>query len=299
MTAAARRAAGGPGDAPAVPDAAAFKAATRRQWDRAAAGWNEHGPRVRAWLADATAAMIGMAGVRDGARVLDVAAGAGDQTLDLAMRVGPDGYVLATDLSPALVALAQDNVARAGCRNVDLRVADGECLPVEDASFDAVVCRLGLMFFPDPLQGLREMQRALRPGGGACTMVFSRPERNPCIAILVATALKHAGLPARDPYQSGGLLGLGRPGLTDELFRRAGFRDVATTTLEAPFRLPSARHYLEFVRASASPILQILDRLDAAATEAAWAEMEERLAVFRTDSVWEGPNELLLTAGRR
>jgi SAM-dependent methyltransferase len=273
--------------------------ALRAQWDEAASGWNAHGPQIGAWLARATEGMLGMAGVGPGSRVLDVAAGAGEQTLAIARRVGPAGSVLATDLSPAILALARDNALRAGFANVQTQVADGEDLGVEPASFDAVVCRLGLMLFNEPLRGLREMHRALRPGGRICTMVFSQPERNPCITILMSTALSHAGLPARDPFSPGGLLSLGRPGLAAELFVAAGIRDVASTRLDAPYRLPSAAAYLDFVRASASPIRQILSRLDAAAAAAAWAEMEERLSAFTTPSGWEGPNELLLTAGRR
>ena len=280
-------------------DPTAFKAALREQWDKSAAGWNEHAPQIRAWLATATDAMLDMAAIGSRSRLLDVAAGSGDQTLDIAQRVGPDGYVLATDLSPAILALAQRNAERAGHRHVETKVADGERLPVADASFDAAVSRLGLMFFPDPLQGLREMHRATRPGGRVCTMVFSRPDRNPCVTILMSTALKYAGLAPRDPFQPGGLLSLGKPGLADERFRAAGFRDVATTTLDAPFRLPTARHYLDFVRTSASPIQQILGRLDRAAADAAWAEMEQRLGEFTTPDGWVGPNELLLTAGRR
>jgi SAM-dependent methyltransferase len=282
-----------------VPDTQAFKTAVRAQWDSSAEGWNAHTSEIRAWLRQATDTMLDMAGIGLGACVLDVAAGAGDQTLDIAQRVGPQGRVLATDLSPAILALAQENARRAGFHNVQTRAADGEDLQVEPASFDAVVCRLGLMFFPDPLQGLHGMHRALRPGGGICTMVFSRPDRNPCIGILMSTALKHAGLPARDPFQPGGLLSLGKPGLADELFRAAGFQNVASTALDAPFRLPTARHYLDFIRSSASPIQQILGRLAPAAADAAWAEMEERLGAFTTADGWVGPNELLLTAGQR
>jgi SAM-dependent methyltransferase len=275
------------------------KASMRAQWDTAASGWNDHTAEIRAWLQKPTDAMCRMARVSTGARVLDVAAGSGDQTLAIAQQVGAQGYVLATDLSPAIVALARDNAARAGFAQVETRVADGEDLGVPEASFDAAVCRLGLMFFPDPLQGLREMHRALRPGGLACTMVFSRPERNPCVTILMSTALKHAGLPPRDPFVPGGLLSLGQPGHIDALFRSAGFKDVATTAIDAAFRLPSVDHYLAFVRSSASPILQILSRLEAAAAEAAWSEMRERLAAFATQDEWQGPNELLLTAGCR
>ena len=281
------------------PDGPTFKAAVREQWDRSAPGWNAHTAEIRAWLRPATDAMIDMAGIGPGDAVLDVAAGAGDQSLDIAQRVGPTGRVLATDLSPAILALAQANAHQAGHSNVQTLEADGEALPVPPASFDAVVCRLGLMFFPDPLQGLRAMQRALRTGGGICTVVFSRPERNPCIGLLMATALRHAGLPPRNPYQPGGLLSLGKPGLANELFQSAGFRQVATTALGAPFRLPTARHYLHFVRASASPIQQILGQLVPEAAEAAWADMEAQLAQFNTPGGWVGPNELLLTAAQR
>lgn len=275
------------------------KSAMRAQWDASATGWNAHTSIIRAWLHAPTDAMCRMAGVGAGSRVIDVAAGAGDQTSTVAERVGLPGHVLATDLSPAIIALARDNASRAGLAQVESRVADGEALGVPEASFDAAVCRLGLMFFPDPLQGLREMYRALRPGAGLCTMVFSRPGRNPCITILMSTALEHAGLPARDPFEPGGLLSLGRPGRIDELFRAAGFRDVATNALDAPFRLPSVDHYLAFVRSAAGPVLKILGGLRKSEAEAAWSHIRDRLDVFSTDGGWVGPNELLLTAGRR
>ena len=280
-------------------DAEAFKFATRRQWDQAASGWNAHTAQIREWLQPATEAMLEMAGVRRGARVLDVAAGAGDQTLDIAQRVGPDGYVLATDLSGSILEFAKGNARRAGYGNVGTLVADGESLQIDEGGFDATVCRLGLMLFPDPRQGLREMYRALKPGGGVCTIVFSRPETNPCVTTLLSTALKHAGLPPRDPYQPGGLLSLGKPGLIDEMFRGAGFKDVATTRMDAPFRLPSAQDYLRFIRTSASPLQQILSKLGSEAADAAWEDMEERLKIFETTEGWTGPNELLLTAARR
>lgn len=283
----------------AVVDRQAFKAAMRTQWDQSAQGWNDHTSQIRAWLGRATEAMLEMAGVNRHSRVLDVAAGAGDQTLAIAERVGPDGFVLATDLSPAILTLTESNARRAGYANVRTLVADGEDLQVDPESFDAAVCRLGLMFFPDPLQGLRRMYRALKPGGGACAMVFSSPARNPCVTIVMSTALKHAGLPSRDPFQPGGLLSLGKAGLMDQLFKQAGFTEVATTMIDAPFKLPTARHYLEFIRTSASPIQQILAKLDETTASAAWAEMEERLAAFTTATGWEGPNELLLSAGRR
>ncbi len=282
-----------------APAADSFTAAARAQWERAAEGWDAHAPQIRAWLREATDAMLAEARIAPGNRVLDVAAGAGEPAIDIARRVGDSGRVLATDFSAAILRLAQRNVERAGLANVELREADAAHLPVSDASFDAVTCRLGLMLFADPQAALREMHRATRPGGRVCTLVFSAPERNPCIGILMSNALKHAGLPPRDPFAPGGLLSLGKPGLVDERFRAAGFEEVSTTTIAAPFRLPSARAYLDFVRSSASPIQQILAALPPAAEDAAWAEIEQRLDCFSTDDGWSGPNELLLTVARR
>jgi ubiquinone/menaquinone biosynthesis C-methylase UbiE len=240
-----------------------------------------------------------MAGVRPGAHVLDVAAGAGDQSLDIAERVGPHGHVLATDLSPEILQFAAQRYAQAGHRHVETRASDGQRLEVEAAQFDAAVCRLGLMLFGDPLQGLREMARALKPGGGICTMVFGAPSANPCVAIAMATALAHAGLPPRDPFQPGGLFSLGKPGVIDALFQQAGFREIATTKLAAPFRLPSVKDYVTFLKTSAGPIVQIVQHLAPGQHEAAWAEIEVELGRFNTATGWEGPNELLLTAARR
>ena len=125
-----------------------------------------------------------------------------------------------------------------------------------------MVCRLGLMFFGDPLQGLREMARVLKPGGGVCTMVFGTPQANPCVTTLMSTALRYAGLPPLDPFQPGGLLSLGKPGLIDELFREAGFRRNRDNQVAAPFNLPTVKDYMNFIRTSAGPIVQIVKSLD-------------------------------------
>lgn len=274
-------------------------AAVRAQWDQMAQGWSDAGAIIRPWLHEATQAMLGMAGVKPGSHVLDVAAGAGDQTLDIANRVGPQGYVLATDLSPEILQFAGRQAAAAGHRHVEIRVSDGQELQIEDSTFDAVVCRLGLMFFTDPLQGLREMARVLKPGGGVCTMVFGSPQANPCVTTLMSTALRHAALPMGDPFRPGGLLSLGKPGLIDGLFEQAGFHDVATARIAAPFNLPDVKDYIKFIRTSAGPVVQILKSLDPTKADAAWADMEHALSRYQRPGGWEGPNELLLTAARK
>lgn len=280
-------------------EATAFKDRTRVQWDEAAAGWNRHGHKIRDWLRAPTDAMLNMAGIDRGQTVLDVAAGAGCQTLDIADRVGAEGAVVASDISEGILTYALGKAVRAGHGNVRIHVADAEDLRLDDEMFDAAVCRLGLMFLPNPVRGLTEIHRVLKPGGRFCGMVFAGPDMNPCLRILMSTAMRHAGLAPRDPFQPGGLVSLGKPGLMDDLMQRAGFRSVATTRMEVAFRLPTTADYLSFVKDSAGPILQILAPLEGAVRAAAWKEIETQLDVYQTANGWIGPNALLLTAGQK
>lgn len=280
-------------------ETSAFKNRTRVQWDEAAAGWDRHGPKIRNWLGGPTDAMLKMAGIRAGQTVLDVAAGAGDQTLDIADWVGGKGAVVATDISEGILTYALGNAVRAGHANVRIHPADAEDLRLEAATFDAAVCRLGLMFLPHPLTGLKEIHRVLKPGGRFCGMVFAGPEMNPCLRILMSTAMRHAGLAPRDPFQPGGLVSLGKPGLMDDLMHQAGFQSVATTRMDVAFRLPTTADYLSFVKDSAGPILQILAPLDDVARATAWRDIATQLDVYQTADGWIGPNTLLLTAGQK
>lgn len=280
-------------------DGPVFKHRMQVQWDEAAAGWDRHGPKIRAWLRVPTDAMLEMAGICHGQTVLDVAAGAGDQTLDIAARVGAEGAVVATDISAGILTYALGNAVRAGHGTVRIHPADAEDLGLAAATFDAAVCRLGLMFLPNPLAGIQEIHRVLKPGGRFCSMVFAGPEMNPCLRILISTAMRHAGLAPRDPFQPGSLVSLGKAGLMDDLMQQAGFRLVATTRMEVPFRLPTTADYLTFIKDSAGPILQILAPLDDVARAAVWRDIATQLDVYQTADGWIGPNTLLLTAGQK
>ena len=279
--------------------------ANRHPWDAAAAGWNHHTAMIRDWLQPVTQMMLDEARIGLGSRVLDIAAGAGDQTLDIARRVGSEGWVLATDISPAILGLAKKNAHIAGLKQITTQVADAQSLGLAGADFDAAVCRLGLMFCCSPLVALTEIRAALRPGGRFSALVFGEPVRNPCLTIALTTARKHAGLasvaPAKisatgskDTFEPGTLMSLGKPGLLEALLHTAGYVDITVRRIYAPFHAPSVEHYIDFLRSSASPVIEILASLSATAQQLAWIDMIEQLRVFSSKSGWEGPKELLL-----
>ena len=152
------------------------------------------------------------------------------------------------------------------------------------------------MFFCSPLTALLEIRAALKPHGRLTALVFGRAEHNPCLTITLAAAREHAGLadaPTVPVDLPGTLMSLGNPGLLDALMQSAGFVSVASRYVSVPFHAASAEKYVEFLRASASPVIEILASLPVAAKQDAWRDITEQLKVFSMPRGWVGPNELL------
>ncbi len=228
--------------------------------------------------------------------MLDVAAGAGDQTLQTAERVGPTGYVLATDISANILAFAAENARRAGHDNIETKVLDGEDLDVPAGTFDAVISRVGLIYFPDQQKALAGMKRALKPGGRVAAIVYSTAENNKFFSIPVSVIRRRANLPPPLPGQPGPF-SLGGSGVLEETFRKAGFRDVQSRTVPAPVRMKTAAECVRFEKESFGALHQMLAGLDDAGREAAWREIEQELRAFETPGGFEGPCEMIIGVG--
>ncbi|KRT54440.1 class I SAM-dependent methyltransferase [endosymbiont of Ridgeia piscesae] len=139
-----------------------------------------------------------------GSRVLDVAAGTGEQTLAVARRVGSEGWVLATDISPSILHFAGQSARAEGLNNVATRELDGEDLSVlEEGSFDAVISRVGMIYFPDQQRTLAGMRRVLKENGKVAAMVYSSAERNGFFSQPVSIIRRRAQLPRRSPGSQG------------------------------------------------------------------------------------------------
>lgn len=279
-------------------DPITYKETTHEQWQEAAEAWHRWGPELEAWLGEATEVMLDMARIGTGDRVLDVAAGAGGQSIAAARRVGPEGRVLATDISSSILEYAEREARRAGLANVATRVMDGESIEVDEGVFDAVISRVGLIYFPDQQRALRGMRRALKPGGRVAAIVYSTPERNEFFSIPVSIIRHRAQLPPPAPGQPGPF-SLGGDGVLAASYEAAGFREVETRLLTAPLRLPSASECVRFERESFGALHQMLAGLDQPAREEAWDEIEQELGRFEGPDGFEGPCELVVAAGTK
>lgn len=275
-----------------------YKATTRAQWEDAAAAWHRWGPVIDEWLGPATERMLDGAGVTTGHRVLDVAAGAGGQTLAAARRVGPTGHVLATDISPALLAYAEKAATDAGMTSVATRELDGEHLDVDEAGFDTVISRVGLIYFPDQQAALAGMRRALRPGGKLSAVVYSTADRNGFFSTPVGIIRRRAQLPPPAAGQPGPF-SLGGAGVAEEALTAAGFHDVTVVTVPSPLRMAEAADCVAFERESFGALHQMLGGLTATEQEAAWTEIAEALQAFEGPEGFVGPCEMLVVSATR
>ena len=280
-------------------DPIAYKQTTRTQWDGAAEAWSRWSPLLARWLGPVTETMFDMTGIQKGSRVLDVAAGAGEQTIAAARRVGPAGYVLATDLSPGILDYAAANTRLAGLDNVETMVKDGEALDeIKAEPFDAVISRVGLIYFPDQHKALTGMRDQLREGGKVGAITYASADLNGFFSIPVGIIRRRAALPAPLPGQPGPF-SLGDPEVLTKRLTDAGFKDVQVERVNAPVRLESALECLQFEQESFGALHQMLGGLSAQQQDDAWAEIEEALGAFESSGRFEGPCQMLVASGTK
>jgi ubiquinone/menaquinone biosynthesis C-methylase UbiE len=269
-------------------------------------------PQIQTWLAEdagerwqrskamraashaaATKLMFELASIAAGQRVLDVAAGTGDTSIEAAQLVGPAGYVLATDLSAGMLKAAAQAAREAGLSNVETKVVDAQELDLPPGSFDAAICRNGLMFIPDRQKALTAIRQALKPGAKIAAMVWSAPEKNPWLAMPRRVFAEYAG----QDSQIALALSMGERGVFEQELAGAGFQYVTVRAVPASRSFPSLAQALEGLKGS--PIAQDVAKLPAADQEEVWRRLEAELHAYETAAGVAIPAESLVGVGTK
>jgi SAM-dependent methyltransferase len=265
----------------------------------AADAWQSGAARRATTLAHATERLLDAARLGPGLHVLDLAAGTGDQTLLAAQRVLPGGTVLASDISPSMLDAARQAAAAAGLTNIDTLVADAAALDLEEARFDAAICRFGLMFVSDLHQTLLRLRHTLRPGARFAALVWSSAERNPYLALQIDLVREMGRMPEPPPSVVR-TVSLSGPGLLAGALTAAGFTEVSVAPVPTPREFSSLEDALSAMRTTSPAQAELQQAMSSAERAEYAARLADGVRAYvQPDGRCSMPGEALLAAATR
>ena len=279
-------------------DPTRYKAAQRREWGVSADSWKRHWNIWERAAQRLNERLVDLAQIRAGHRVLDVATGLGEPAFTAARRVGPNGSVVATDLSPAMLSLAREEAVRRGLRNVEFREMDAEAPDLPAQSFDAALCRWTLMFLPHLIAALTRLRELLVPAGRFAAAVWGSPENVPFTSVpmgVIGRVLRLAAPPAGTP----GTFSLADEHVLERSFTQAGFAEVAIERQTLTFEYPSLEKFIEERPATSASIRIMLAEASAVQRETIWQIVAEAIGKYQDAAgVLRIPTETLCVVGK-
>jgi ubiquinone/menaquinone biosynthesis C-methylase UbiE len=269
----------------------------QHMWAEVADAWGEHADSVDQRSAQLTDSMLEQAALRGGDRVLELACGPGGAGLAAAALV-PDCEFVLSDVAAEMTAIAAARAKALGMTNVTTRVLDLEHIDQPDQSYDAILCREGLMLVTDPARAAREIRRVLRPGGRVALAVWGERKRNPWLSVMFDAVSAELGCPV-PPTGIPGPFSLDDARRLAALLAGAGLSDVHVTELAVPLRARSFGEWWTARCALAGPLSKILATLPDEATQAIRARAHEATTPYATADGLEFPGVALIASARR
>ena len=256
------------------------KAQQRQMWDNAAAGWKTWWENIERGAQKVSDKLVEMAEIKPGDKVLDIATGIGEPAITAAKQVKPNGRVVATDISPQMIAIAKSRAKTLGLDTIiEFREGDAEKLDLPKSSFDAVLSRWGLMFLPNLSAALAGIRKLLVPGGRLSAAVWSTPSSVPFLDVAFSTVRKQINAPPPPP----GTLGpfsLADSEALKSSFTEAGFKDVRVETFPVTFSFESAETYTRFQQAVTAPIQAMLANQTDEKKKQAWDAVTDAVSKY-------------------
>ena len=279
-------------------DPVEFRDGQRQQWDIAATGWRKWNELIDEAAGAVSERLVELAGVEEGSRVLDVAAGYGEPSLSAARRAGPEGSVVATDISAEMLAYGRERAAAAGLENIEFVEADASSLEYPEASFDAALSRWGIIFDPDGEAAAARVRSFLKPGARMAISSWGPPERVPFLAIAMRTAMERLDVPPPPPGTPGPL-SRPTPEAISALLEGGGFSDIEVEETEVTMEWNSPEEYTVFVKEIAPPITAMIEPHPEKVQRETWEAITEAAREFAGgDGPVKTTSLALLAAGR-
>jgi ubiquinone/menaquinone biosynthesis C-methylase UbiE len=278
-------------------DSEKLKREQREAWNDAAAGWQKWWPSFERAAQGVSNRIVELAGIKPGDRVLDIATGNGEPAVTAARKVGASGRVVGVDQSPGMLRIARERAAAIGLANVEFIESDAEKLALPERSFDAIICRWGLMFMPNLVAIMKRLHALTKPGGGFATAVWSTRDKVPLISAGADVIQKIANLPPPAPDALGPCR-LADTSILRSALEAAGYREIRMEPLMVRFEFDSVETAVRF-RSEVASARGMLERLDPATRERARDAMLQTARSFAgADGVVRLDNEAILFGAR-
>jgi ubiquinone/menaquinone biosynthesis C-methylase UbiE len=269
----------------------------KQMWNSAAPGWKKWDAHFIGHYQPVSDALMDAAHLKEGQQVLELACGTGEPGIPAAKRVGK-GSVIGTDLAEDMMAVAVEKAKAQGVSNYSTKTASAMALPFGNAIFDAVLCRWGVMFFPEPLAALKETLRVMKPGAYAAFATWNVAAKNPQVGIPVQVAVQKLGFVPPGPDLPGPLRYADAQKLAREM-TEAGFRDVKVEELTGEVGNDSLDHYWEYASEIIGPFRAGLQKADPALREEVKAEVFERIKPYLKDGRVRMSYSCWIVSGRK
>ncbi len=270
-----------------------------REWRESAFYWQKHAGTIHTMFGPVTEALIEDAHIVEGDAVLDVACGAGEPSLTIAETVGPTGSVTCTDAVAEMVDAAQSEAQLRGVTNVAFEQCAADSLPFESKSFDAVVSRLGAMFFPNPTAALREMLRVMKHEGAIALAVWGKSELNPFSYLVNNAVARYLDIAPADPNGPGAFR-FAEPGRLARILEDAGAVDVKERVLKFNIAAPiSPDQFWELRSETSGTLRQKLATLAPSQASLLAQEAQEAVRQFFPDNQMSIPAQMIIVTGRK
>ena len=229
----------------------------RQSWNKFSAGWKKWDEFVMAWLKPVGDKILELAELKEDDHVLDCATGTGEPGLTAAQIV-KKGKVTATDLSERMIKIAAENSRSRGLSNYEAMVYDTDGLPFDDNTFEAVICRFGIIFFADVQKGVNELVRVLKPERRVTASVWADPSFNPWASVPMSVIRNVLQLPPTPPGQPG-IFRCAEKGYAAGIYKEAGLKDIKETEVNGTIVYDSPKWYWEYTLEIAAPIVAALE----------------------------------------
>ena len=279
-------------------DPAEFRGAQREQWDHAATGWKKWSGWLETFASVVSERLVALAGVEAGSRVLDVAAGFGEPALTAARKAGPDGAVVATDISAEMLAYGRERAADAGMSNLEFMHSDASALDFPAESFDAALSRWGIIFEPDGEGTAARVRGFLKPGARMAISSWGPPDCVPMIARPMQTAMKLLDVPPPPPGTPGPL-SRPTPEAIGGLLEGGGFSDVQVEDMDLTAEWESPEEYSVHCREIIAPLTKLVESHPTDVQEEVWKAIADSVRDQSDDGgTLRLTNQVLLASGR-